>query len=425
MTATLEQRSPVAATTSTSGVGVGIALVLVGLNLRPAVTSVGSVLGQIQSTTGMSTTVASLVVATPVVCFALGGRLAWTLRRRWGASRSVTVALGVLAASLACRSAVGATVLWLGTVTACLGIAVLATLLPAIVQGESEHQRHRLNTCWTSALGAGSAVGALITPRVADVTTWQAAASSWGAVTVVTLVAWLLSPRRHEDDRPRAAGDELKSGLGPWSLCPRWPVVALSVHFGLLTGASFTLMGWLVPILVEWAGVPRLEASWMFGAAMTIGVFLAPWAANTARHSAQPNQSALVGLLSGWTIAGTVGLWLWPQGPPLVGTWLWAGLIGLGTPSVVLAVLLIGLRTRDGDRDSIAALSSVVNATGFGLAGCVALIVGLVHAATNSWAWALGALLVVLGGQAITGMIAGRAVTVALEGPATSERDQR
>ncbi|HEV7652387.1 MAG TPA: MFS transporter [Actinophytocola sp.] len=384
-----------------AGGGVAV-LALLGLTLRPALTSVGALLGRIQTATGLSPVLAAVVVATPLVCFAVGGWLAWVVRRRFGAVRAVTGALGVAAASLAYRVAGGPLVLWLGTVTVSLGIAVLATLLPAIVKS-APARRRRLTTAWTTALGAGSAAGALCTPPLAAATSWSVALAAWALPAGAALVAWLVAAPRPGDHTPvpRPAVPRLR---------PRLPAVALTVHFGLLSGASFTIMGWLSPILADRAGASSVDVAWMYGTSMTVGVLVAPFVPSWAARL--PDQSAMVAAFAGWSLLGTAGLLVWPAAAP----WLWSGLIGMGMPAVVLALTLISLRTTG--PSAAAALSSVVNATGYGLACVVALAVGLLHAATGAWTSPLAALLVVLAGQAATGFVAGRPALVGEGGPA-------
>jgi CP family cyanate transporter-like MFS transporter len=383
-----------------AGGGVVVAALL-GLTLRPALTSVGALLDRIQAAIGLSSALAAVVVATPLVCFAAGGWLAWVFRRRFGTVRAVTGALAVVVASLVCRVAGGPLVLWLGTITVCLGIAVLATLLPAIVKSVPAGRRKGTATAWTTALGAGSAAGAMLTPPVAAATSWSVGVAAWALPAAVALVAWLLAAGTFVDDarRPRPVPPR------PW-----WPTAALTVHFGLMAGAGFTLMGWLSPILVERAGVSEVDAAWMYGTSMTVGVLIAPfvpaWAARL------PGQSAMVAAFAGWTLLGTAGLLVWPAAAP----WLWSALIGVGMPAIVLALTLISLRTTG--PSGAAALSAVVNAAGYGLACVVALAVGLLHAATGTWTASLAALLVVLAGQAVSGFAAGRPALIGEGGPA-------
>jgi len=156
-----------------------VAVPLLALNLRPAVTSMGTVLPDITAHTGMSAAFASAIVAAPVWCFAAGGALAWALRVRLGTSQAVTFSLVVLALSLGARVFGGAYLLLAGTITACLAIAVLGTLLPVIVHAAPSREWATLTGFYVAALGSGSAVGALVTPHITGHSSWQVGASSW------------------------------------------------------------------------------------------------------------------------------------------------------------------------------------------------------------------------------------------------------
>jgi CP family cyanate transporter-like MFS transporter len=382
---------------------------LLGLNLRPAVTSIGALLTEIERNVDMSTAVAGVLVATPVACFAAGGWLAWTIRRHYGTTHSVTAALCALTLSLTIRVADGAFVLLAGTILTCLAIALLATLLPSIVQAAPPYQKPRLTTCYTVALGTGSAVGAFVTPWLAAATSWQTATASWALVAGAALMAWLTYTHHGGDLPPQVRT------LDRTQLAPRRTMWALTVHFGLLTGYSFTIMGWLPAVLLDNAQVSAVEVRWMFGLSMTVAVPIVLWVPTWAsRHR---SQSSLVVLLAACSIIGTSGLLIAPAAAP----WLWSGFIGLGMASIILAVILIQLRTRD--VDSAAALSSVVNARGFAIAGAVALIVSQLHAVTDTWQWPLVALLVVLFGHTAVGVVAGQPLIVALVGHDTIPKE--
>ena len=173
--------------------GVVIAVPLLALNLRPAVTSMGSVLANIRSDTGMSAALASAVVAAPVWCFAAGGGLAWAMRVRFGTTRTVAIALTALMIALAGRVAAGPYVLLAGTVAACLAIAVLGTLLPAIVHAAPARGWAMLTGCYVAALGSGSAVGALVTPEITDHTSWKIGARRVFCLDVPWLRTWTIS----------------------------------------------------------------------------------------------------------------------------------------------------------------------------------------------------------------------------------------
>jgi CP family cyanate transporter-like MFS transporter len=379
------------------------ACLLLGLQLRPTTTSTGACLPWIETGTGMSPALSSALVATPVLCFALGGWLAWVIRRQWGGRHAITGALFVLSVALILRPVGGAFLLWGGTIAASLAIAVVSTVLPATVKSAPAGEQGRLNMLWTSGLGAGSAAGALVTGVVlVPALGWRGALASWGLFAGIALAYWIAGAKQFPEPQRRQA-----SQIGPMSLHPRWPGLTLMVHFGLLTGISFTLMGFLPDVLLAHTGVGQSTMWWMFSAAMSVGVPLAPKMTRQLRTARRP--AAFVVLVGAPTMVGILVLQFGPTGAVWVG-WVCSIAIGMGLPSVVVGLNLIGARAADAD--SAAALSSLVQGGGYVIAGAVSLGVGLLHAATGSWTWPLWALVAIAVGQAVSGAVAGRRTVV-------------
>lgn len=404
-TATLTSRTAGAARIST----VALTLVLLGLQLRPTVTSIGALLDHIQTTTGMTAAVASVLVAAPMWCLSGGSWIAWHARLRYGTHRAVTIALVVLTAALGTRPLAGQALLLAGTVTACTAIAVLTMLLPPIVQARPAAQRTLMFGCYSVALGTGSALGA-VSPMLATATGWQVAAAAWALPAAAALAAWqLLGPNT---DTPTGS-PPARPRLNLLRLAPASTAWALTVHLGTTVAYSFTIIGWL-PACLAAAHVPHDQIPWMYGLAMGIGIPLAVliprWAAR------QHDQAALVVLFGGISFVGTFGLALDPH----TAAWTWSACIGAGMPAIVLALQLLQLRA--GDTDDTAALSTMVNGVGYAIAGLLSLGIGLLHAATGRWHIALLALLAVLAVQIGTGIAAGHPATVRLNSHTETER---
>jgi MFS transporter, CP family, cyanate transporter len=389
-----------------------VAVPLLALNLRPAVTSMGTALAQIQSDTGMSATLASAVVAAPVWCFALGGGIAWSLRVRWGTAKTVAIALTVLTLTLGVRVIGGPVVLLGGTILACLAIAVLGTMLPAIVHAAPPRVWATLTGSYIAALGSGSAVGALITPQITDHTSWQLGASSWALLAGAGLLIWRVASRR----LPEKPVPLSRKKPTPTTLRPVGTAWTLTIHFGLTSGVTFTIMGWLPSILLDRAHVPPHTVGWMFTVAMALGVPFALMVPHWARS--RHSQTGLGVALALPTLVAIAGLLFIPAGGLLPGAgfdtvapWVWAIGLGLGMPAVGLGLTMISLRA-DSATDTAAALSSMVQGFGYAIAGAIALGTGLLHSYTQSWEWPLVTLLIILCGQIVTGVIAGLPITV-------------
>ncbi|MGH3762436.1 MFS transporter [Actinophytocola sp.] len=392
--------APVAGARLALSLGVLVAVPLLALNLRPAVTSVGAMLIDIQAGTGMSAVVASAVVAAPVWCFAVGGALAWSMRSRFGTSRTVSLALALLAVTLAARVLGGPLLLLAGTVVACLAIAVLGTLLPVITHAAPARAWALLTGCYVAAMGGGSGIGALITPQVAGHGSWQLGVSGWALLAAAAWAAWRVAARRFTEPTVRT-----KKHPGPGSLAPAGSAWSLTLHFGLASGFTFSIMGWLPSILLDYSHVDPPRVEWMFTVAMALGVPIALLVPRWARATA--GQSGLAVALAAPSLTAMIGLLMFPGWAP----WLWSIGLGLGMPAVGLALAMISMRAAP-DGDTAAALSSMVQGIGYAIAGATALACGLLHSSTQSWEWPLLGLLVVLCGQIVAGMHAGLPIMV-------------
>lgn len=84
-----------------------VALLLVALNLRPALTSVSPVLGNIGEALALSPSWQGILTTLPVLFLGLAAPLAPRLVRRIGPERSVFAALVVLAVALLVRPYIG------------------------------------------------------------------------------------------------------------------------------------------------------------------------------------------------------------------------------------------------------------------------------------------------------------------------------
>src|SRR4051794_41669569 len=78
---------------------------LVAANLRPPITSVGPLVGDIRADTGMSSAAAGVLTTLPLLAFAGVSPLAAPIARRVGIERAVQLALAVLIARVLFRSA--------------------------------------------------------------------------------------------------------------------------------------------------------------------------------------------------------------------------------------------------------------------------------------------------------------------------------
>jgi MFS transporter, CP family, cyanate transporter len=337
------------------------------LNLRPAVTSLGSALADVSVVRNLT---AAVLVALPLWAIGIGGWATPWLRDRLGTHRTVTVALAGLVVSLAGRVLGGSVLLLCGTGLACLAIAVLGTMLPLLARGSAR-------TGYTLGLGVGSTAGALVTPSIVTSSSWQFGLGAWAFVALAAQQVWW---------RTRV------EVLPPRNVPRSTPAGALTIHFGLISTVTFLMMGWL-PGILRGAGVSAGTAGFCLALCMAMGLpmmWLVPgW---TLRWR---DRTRLVVTLAAPNIIGVGGLLLAPAAAP----WLWASSTGLGMGALAFALTTISMRSTDNSP----ALSALVQGVGYVIAGFGVLACGWLHTLTGTWRAPLVLVLVFLIGQIISG----------------------
>lgn len=372
------------------------AVILVAINLRPAVTSVAPLLGDMRHELGTSATWAGLLTTMPGLCFAAAGLTAPRLARRFGLGRVISMALVVLTAGLAIRALDGPHVVIGATLLACAGIALINVLIPVVIKGSFPTRVGLMTGIYTAALQGGGALGSAVTPGLeAPLGGWRLALAAWAVVALVALFAWLPASRRH---RGSWAASTTPTGEGRSLLRSKlaWTV---TLFFGCQAFMAYIVMGWLPQIFID-NGIGKVEAGLMVGVVSLIGVPVALIISPLAARSA--NQSGWIVALGVLGFGGAVGLLLAPAAAP----WVWSLLIGIGMSAFSLALTVIALRARNAE--DTAQLSGMAQGFGYLFAGTGPFLFGLLHDVTDGWTIPFAMFLAVYVVQIISGAAAGR-----------------
>jgi hypothetical protein len=118
------------------GVPLVLGILLLAANLRPALTGVAPLIGQIRTDTDVSDGVAGLLTTLPLLAFGALSPVAPRLARQFGMERTVLVSLLALAVGIVVRSMGAVWALFLGTAVVGAGIVVGNVLLPGLVKRE-------------------------------------------------------------------------------------------------------------------------------------------------------------------------------------------------------------------------------------------------------------------------------------------------
>jgi CP family cyanate transporter-like MFS transporter len=371
-------------------------MVLVGLNLRPALSSLAPLLVRVQADTGLTPLAIGALTTLPVLCLGIFAPLAPWLAKRAGPENTLALALGILIAGLLLRGLPALPLLFLGTLLAGAAIGIAGTLLPALVKRELPGGADLMTGVYTMALCLGGALGAGLSIPLADLLGgWRFSLMSWELLALLALVAWLtLMPRAPHSQVATATGGSMRELLGqPLA----WQVMIL---MGSQSSLAYIVFGWL-PTLLQARGYSEAEAGWMMGASVMVQLISAlgaPWLARLSRDQ-RPALLLVLGCIA-------AGLWLLLQAGE---NWRWPGvvLLGLGQGgSFSLALSLIVLRTANSRLAG--KLSGLAQGGGYTLAAMGPLAVGVLLQLEVGMSTMTGVLLSIVAVAAGFALLAGR-----------------
>jgi CP family cyanate transporter-like MFS transporter len=379
------------------GALLAVAVVLTALNLRPAVTSVAPLLGDMRADLGTSATWAGLLTTLPTLCFAGAGLAAPVLSARIGTSRTIAVGLVALAVGLGVRSLDGPYVVVGATLLACAGIALINVLIPVVIKGSFPARVGLMTGIYTAALQGGGALGSAITPGLEQsFGNWRTALAFWSLVAVVALAVWIPATMRHREPAPLATPVAAEPRPSMLRSALAWQVTLFLGAQGFL---AYIVMGWLPQVFID-SGVSKVHAGMLVGLVSLVGVpvalVLLPLAARQASQTAWIVGIGLFGM------AGIVGVVIAPAAQPV----LWSLLIGVGMGVFSMALAVIALRSRDAE--DTARLSAMAQGFGYLIAGLGPFLFGLLHDVSSGWTMPWIMFLVVYVLQIVVGALAGR-----------------
>lgn len=356
--------------TRTTAILLLFGMVMVGLNLRPALSSIAPVLNALRHDAGLSAAAAGLLTTLPVLCLGLFAPLAPVLARRIGAEQTIVLVLGLLLCALLLRPYTGMPGLFLGTVLAGACIGMGNVILPAIVKREFAHRVGPVTGLYTMALSLGAAIAAGATVPVQKLAggDWRPALAFWALPALLAIVAWWPQLKQHR------ALNQARHVRGLWRDPLAWQVM---VYMGTQSSLSYCVFGWLPTILAD-RGMSALNAGFMMSMSVMVQLITAlsgPWFATRGQ-----DQRAAIAVVLGLTLAGLLGCVY----APLDEVWIWAVVLGLGQGGTFsIALTLIVLRASDAVVAS--ELSGMAQGGGYTIAALGPLFVGLLHEWTHGW----------------------------------------
>ncbi|MGK3142791.1 cyanate transporter [Pantoea sp. C2G6] len=357
------------------------ALVLAGLNMRPLMTSVSPLLGQLRHSIGLSPLAASLLPALPMMMMGGIALVSAPLMQRFTVR---TLLLGgsalLLLALLSRLFLTDGGGLVLSTVPGGAGIGMVQMAMPGLIRQRFAARSAPVTGLWAAALMGGGGIGAAITPWLAAQVGWQGALSGWALPVVLALLLWLFITT------PAAAGRDAAELPSLWRKPRAW---TLALSFGLVNGGYAICVAWL-PDFYHQLGWSAQAGGSLLGVMIgcqVMGALLLPLLARGR------DRRPLLLLTLALQFSGMLGFLLAPGLAP----WLWAGIAGAGLGGAFPLALVLAL-DHLAQPQAAARLVAFMQGVGFIIAGCMPFIAGQLHQLTGHFTsvWLLQAAVTLL-----------------------------
>src|SRR5215208_4190072 len=252
-----------------------LGIVLLAANLRPALTGVAPLIGQIRDDTGISNGVAGLLTTLPLLAFGLLSPIAPRVARRFGMERVLLASLLVLAAGILLRWAGAVAALFLGTVVLGAAIAVANVLLPSLVKREFPGHAGLMTSVYSTSLGISAAFAAGVSvplTQLADIG-WRGALAVWAIPALLAGVAWL--PQLGRSDHPEDPAARSPPGArAGWMLGLSQAVAIVTMFLAPMFAERISSQRGVVVVAVGMSGVGALGLLVAGSTASTLWVVL-------------------------------------------------------------------------------------------------------------------------------------------------------
>jgi len=384
-----------------------VSLLLTAFNLRTAVTSLTPLLELLGGQFGFGTALAGVFGMLPVAAFALFGVVTPKITQRIGLEHTALMAMVLAAVGMLARGFAGTP--WhlvVSSVVALSGMGIGNVVVPPLIKRYFPRRIGSLSALYLTVLQLGTVLPAVLAVPLAQVFGWPFALGGWSMMAAFAVLSWicvLVRERRHGSRIGQIHADTVRTGneapelavpLPPrhiWRSPLAW---CMALMFGMTSLVSYSMFTWL-PMFFVHAGAGSAFAGTMLAVFAGVGLPAALLVPALAARLRNPFP-VIVGCLVMYAAAFS-GLLL----APLVVSWLWVALLGLGTSGFPLALMLVNLRTRT--PAGSAALSGFTQGVGYTLSCIGPVAFGALHTMSGGWHWSfaflgVGIILGALGG---------------------------
>jgi CP family cyanate transporter-like MFS transporter len=355
-----------------------IAALVAAFNLRLGIAAPGPIIDTIRADTGMSSSVAGVLIMIPFACMGLFAFAGPPLIRRSSTYRIILLSLVlILVGTLARAVAPSPLTLIAATIPIGTGIALAAVTLPVFVKQHFVRHSGAVTGAYVSSLSLGVLVIAIaIDPLAEALGGWREAFAISAVPALIAIVVWIAVDRVTRIGRaPRAASEQDLTPL-PRTLRPG--------RAELLSATVFGLQSMCYAAMVGWVAVIYLEVGWSPAAAglttASLGLFVIPgsliFPSLSQGRDRRPWLAASVAVMA----LGLLGVAVAPEAAPLL--WLAAFGIGGGASFALQLAYPIDLRET---REGVARLTAWMLGVGYLVSALGPILTGLLRDLTGGF----------------------------------------
>ncbi|WP_434666988.1 MFS transporter [Aeromonas sp. NJAU223] len=359
-----------------------VLVVLIALNLRPFLTAIGPLAGQIDGRLAMGMDSLAWVTLLPLLLIGVGVLCTPALLGRTRAGVLLGAALLLLALGSALRFDLTSGALLIASAALCgLGSALVQGVLPGLIKGAFARRVPLVMGIFSACMMGGGALGAMLSPRLAGLIDWSRVLALW-SLPVLFALAWLLWRVRLPRPAPKPP---LQTEQRLVALPRSWLLITC---FGIINSGYGIVVAWLAPAYMAqgWSAQSSGElVAWLALAQTLSGLGLPLLAAR------KEDRRPWMGLAITLQVLGFGGLWLAPQTAPI----LWCLLCGAGLGGSFSLIMVIALDHLPDPRRA-GSLSALMQGFGFMLAATGPWVAARLHHISgdfaSAWQWQLGGL---------------------------------
>src|SRR5699024_5257811 len=248
-------------------------IILVAFNLRPAITSIGPIIGVIRDDTGLTNSAVGLLTSLPLVAFAIMSPIAPKIANRYTTEIALLIGLIILFIGIQIRSISIIGLIFAGTLLVGFGIAILNVLLPSVIKDKFPLKIGLMTSVYTTAMGiiAALASGLSVPLAVTLDWGWQLTLLFWAIPSILGAVFWIYLALQSGKDKQKTiyqnpTGSNISTPM--WKSTLAWQI---AFYMGLQSFLFYTIISWL-PEILHSSGLNMTTAGWMLSFAQVIGL---------------------------------------------------------------------------------------------------------------------------------------------------------